>query len=253
MALPSLFVSHGAPTLPFEDVPARSFLRGLGKEIGRPRAILVASAHWDTPDAETNAVAANQTIHDFYGFPQPLYDLRYDAPGDAALAKKIAALTGAQIDAARGLDHGAWVPLLLMYPQGGIPVVQVSVQSRRDAAHHIALGRALASLREDNVLVMGSGGFVHNLQMLDRSDAEADNHPHWSGEFADWMHDRLMARDEVALAHWRTLAPHAAMAHPTPEHLMPLFVAYGAGGNDVRRLHSSVTYGSLRMDAYAFG
>jgi 4,5-DOPA dioxygenase extradiol len=253
MVLPSLFVSHGAPTLPFEDVPARRFLRELGHEIGRPRAILVASAHWDTAEVETNAVAANQTIHDFYGFPPALYDLHYPAPGDAALAARIAEATGAKIDAARGLDHGAWVPLLLMYPEADIPVVQLSVQSRRDAAHHIALGRALAGLRDDNVLVVGSGGFVHNLRQLDRSGAEAGHEPIWSRGFADWAHDKLIARDEAALAHWRTLAPQAAIAHPTPEHFMPLFVAYGAGGDTTKRLHSSVTYGSLRMDAYAFG
>ena len=251
--LPSLFVSHGSPMLPFDDCPARDFLRGLGQQIGRPRAIVVASAHWDTRAPEVNAVTESGTIHDFYGFPRQLYDLRYPAPGDAALARDITARTGAQIDSARGLDHGAWVPLLLMYPEADIPVVQISVQSFRDAAHHIALGRTLADLRTDNVLVMGSGGFVHNLRALDRGGVNAPDEPEWSHAFADWMHGRLMARDETALTAWSAQAPHAAIAHPTPEHFLPLFVAYGAGGEKSERLHQSATYGSLRMDAYAFG
>jgi 4,5-DOPA dioxygenase extradiol len=249
MSLPSLFVSHGAPTLPLDDVPARDFLRDLGRRIGRPSAIVVASAHWDTEAPQTNAVAANATIHDFHGFPAPLYQLRYDAAGDARLAGEIAAMTGGQVDTARGLDHGAWVPLMLMYPEADIPVIQLSVQSHHDAAHHIALGRTLAGLRERNVLVMGSGGFVHNLRHLDWGGGPE---PSWSRDFAAWMHERLMARDDAALADWRGQAPHAVAAHPTPEHLMPLFVAYGAGGAEARRLHSSATYGSLRMDAYAF-
>jgi 4,5-DOPA dioxygenase extradiol len=250
MSLPSLFVSHGAPTLPLDDVPARDFLRGLGRQIGRPSAIVVASAHWDTETPQANAVAANTTIHDFYGFPQPLYQLRYDAPGDARLAAEIAALTGALVDTGRGLDHGAWVPLMLMYPHADIPVLQLSVQSHRDAAHHIALGRSLSKLRDENVLVIGSGGFVHNLRRLDWGGGAE---PDWSRDFAGWMDDRLTARDEPALADWHRRAPHATTAHPTTEHLMPLFVAYGAGGPETRRLHSSATFGSLRMDAYAFG
>ncbi|HEY4076395.1 MAG TPA: class III extradiol ring-cleavage dioxygenase [Rhizomicrobium sp.] len=249
MMLPSLFVSHGAPSLPFDDVPARDFLRGLGQSLGKPRAIVMASAHWDTDVPTANAVAVNDTIHDFGGFPQALYDIRYPAPGDAVLARVVAELADGTANTSRGLDHGAWVPLMLMYPDAHIPVVQVSVQSRRGAAHHIALGRSLAKLREDNVLVMGSGGFVHNLRRVaPPGSPESD----WSKQFADWMHERLMAGDDAALADYRAQAPQAAMAHPTDEHLMPLFAAYGAGGK-AERLHSSATFGSLRMDAYSFG
>ena len=251
--LPSIFVSHGAPTLPFDDCPARDFLRALGQALPRPRAIVVASAHWDTPAPMANAPLINATIHDFQGFPAPLYALRYPAPGDADLAGQVAALTGARIDSTRGLDHGAWVPLMLAYPQADIPVVQLSVQGRLDAAHHIALGRKLTGLREDNVLVLGSGGFVHNLGLLDRRGPNAGEEPKWSQEFCDWIDGNLTARDDAALAAWRTQAPHANVAQPTPEHFMPLFVAYGAGGPKVSRMHKSVTYGSLRMDAYAFG
>lgn len=252
--LPTLFVSHGAPTLPFDDVPARDFLRRLGEELERPRAILAVSAHWDTQAPITNAVASNDTIHDFHGFPSPLYDLRYAAPGDALLARAVSGLLsglGAQLDTRRGLDHGAWVPLMLMYPKAEIPVVQLSVQSGKGAAHHLVLGRALAGLRQDNVLVLGSGGFVHNLSQL---APPGSPEPQWSKDFASWMHDRLMAGDEAALADYRSRAPSSAMAHPTEEHLMPLLVAYGAGGEDTKatRLHSSATFGPLRMDAYSF-
>jgi 4,5-DOPA dioxygenase extradiol len=249
--LPALFVSHGAPSLPFDEVPAREFLQGLGRELGKPRAILIASAHWDTEAPQTNGVAVNDTIHDFGGFPRALYDIRYPAPGDLLLAREVTALTGGKVDAHRGLDHGAWVPLMLMYPEADVPVVQLSVQSRKGAAHHIALGRSIARLREDNVLVMGSGGFVHNLRRIGLAGA---SEPDWSREFSGWMHDRLTVGDEAALADYRRLAPHAEVAQPSEDHFMPLFVALGAGGEKPKatRLHSSATFGSLRMDAYSF-
>jgi 4,5-DOPA dioxygenase extradiol len=256
--LPSLFVSHGAPTLPFDDCPARDFLKGLGAQFERPKAILVLSAHWDTDEAELNTVATNTTIHDFHGFPADLYRLRYDAPGAPQLAADVSALlTRAGIesgfDAERGLDHGAWVPLMLMYPQADIPVIQLSVQTASGAAHHIALGRALAPLREAGVLVMGSGGFVHNLRQLDWHGSGAAE-PIWSAAFAEWVHNALLDGRESDLADYRRLAPEATRAHPTEEHFMPLLAAYGAGGLGTKatRLHRSVTFGSLRMDAYAF-
>src|ERR1700761_93622 len=153
MTMPSLFVSHGAPTLPLDDVPARDFLRALGAKLGKPKAILCASAHWDTPAPELTAVAANDTIHDFYGFPEALYQMRYNAPGSPELAGRAKALLAmggqnATLGPSRGLDHGAWVPLMLMYPDADIPVVQLSVQSGRTPADHIAMGLALAPLRE---------------------------------------------------------------------------------------------------------
>jgi len=256
--LPAIFVSHGAPTLPFDDVPARDFLRGLGQSFERPKAILVISAHWDTDAPMLNAVAANTTIHDFHGFPEALYRVRYDAPGAPALAKEIASLLiaagmPADLDEERGLDHGAWVPLMLMYPAADIPLLQLSVQSRLDPAHHIALGRALAGLRKSGVLVLGSGGFVHNLRQLDWHGTGAAE-PVWSAAFAEWTHNALIDGRTEDLANYRRLAPDAPRAHPTEEHFMPLLVAYGAGGtgSKARRLHRSVTFGSLRMDAYAF-
>jgi 4,5-DOPA dioxygenase extradiol len=253
--IPAIFVSHGAPTLPFDDCPARTFLRGLGKSLPRPKAILVASAHWDTDAPIVNDVGRNDTIHDFSGFPQPLYELRYPAPGShetVAVALNALAQAGlpCSTDTSRGLDHGAWVPLLLMYPEADIPVVQLSIQSGKGVAHHIALGKALAPLREQGVLVLGTGSFTHNLRLLDRG-GHGGPEPQWSKAFSDWVHEKLMARDDAALAAYRKLAPDAAVAQPTDDHFVPLFVAYGAGGTP-SRLHSSTTFGSLRMDAYAF-
>lgn len=251
--LPALFVSHGSPTLPFDDCQARDFLRGLGGAFAKPSAILAVSAHWDTARPSLLSEAHNGTFHDFYGFPKELYGLRYDAPGAPALAARTQHLLKeagyeTTLDTGRGLDHGAWVPLMLAYPGADIPVVQLSVQSALGAAHHIALGRALAPLRED-VLILASGGFVHNLRAVDwRGGAEPD----WSRRFADWMHDALTARREDDLANYRERAPDAGRAHPTEDHIVPLFAAYGAGGGAVTRLHTSVTYGSLRMDSYRF-
>jgi 4,5-DOPA dioxygenase extradiol len=249
---PALFVSHGSPTLPFDDCRARGFLRGLGGQLPKPSAILAVSAHWDTDAPTLNAVARNDAIHDFYGFPKALYELSYTPPGAPALAERAAALLKqadllAQIDMTRGLDHGAWVPLMLAYPAADIPVLQLSIQTGRGARHHIDLGRALRPLRDD-VLILASGGFVHNLRAIAWNGGPE---PDWSRLFADWMDRALTERRDDDLAQYRSRAPEAATAHPTDDHLMPLFVAYGAG-EKAQRLHSSTTFGSLRMDAYRF-
>lgn len=249
---PALFVSHGAPTLPFDDVPARDFLRGLGKTLPRPKAILGVSAHWDAEAPTLTTAVKASTIHDFYGFPQPLYNLHYDAPGAPEAAVQIAELLGkaglaVRTDAQRGLDHGAWVPLMLMYPEADIPVLQLSVSSRLGVAHHIALGEALRPFRE-NGLILASGGFVHNLRALDWNGGPE---PEWSVRFADWLHGALTERRSDDLIAYRSRAPEATRAHPSEDHILPLFVAYGAG-ETARRLHQSATFGSLRMDAYRF-
>jgi 4,5-DOPA dioxygenase extradiol len=248
--LPSLFVSHGAPTLALDEVPARRFLTGLEGRVGRPKAILAVSAHWETAAPTVNAPAVNETIHDFGGFPEALYRLRYPAPGAPALADRVIELTGAAIDRARGLDHGAWVPLLLAWPDADIPVAQLSIQSAAGPAHHLRLGRALAPLREEGVLVLGTGSFTHNLRELDWGGSGAAE-PAWATRFAEWV-DRALVEDRLdELLDYRRLAPEAARNHPTEEHFLPLFVALGAGGK-AERLHASATMGSLRMDAYAF-
>jgi 4,5-DOPA dioxygenase extradiol len=259
--LPSVFLSHGAPTLPLEDVPATRFLEGLAGQLSeRPKAILVISAHWETTQPTVNVVEANATIHDFYGFPAALYEIRYPAPGSRALAERVADLLGeggqtVLADHARGLDHGAWVPLQMIYPDADIPVVQLSVQTRLGPKHHLELGRLLAPLRAEGVLVVGSGSYTHDLSSFrEFRDAIAAPEPDWVKRFADWMTDAIEAGRTDDLLRYRTLAPQAAHNHPTEEHILPLFVALGAGeGGPARHLHASATYGILRMDVFAFG
>jgi 4,5-DOPA dioxygenase extradiol len=252
---PSLFVSHGSPMMALTDSPARDFLRALGAEVGKPSAILVASAHWETRIPALTKVARNTTIHDFYGFPPELFAMRYEPPGAPALADKAAALlqgAGMEvgIDPQRGLDHGAWVPLTLMYPAADIPVLQVGIQSDLGPDHHLRLGKALAPLRRDGVLILGSGSFTHNLRLIRRDDVDGPQPPDVVA-FADWF-DRAIIEDRVDdLLKYRTRAPYAERQHPTDEHLLPLYVAMGAGGA-ARRLHASAMYSALRMDAYAF-
>ncbi|HSR64193.1 MAG TPA: class III extradiol ring-cleavage dioxygenase [Xanthomonadaceae bacterium] len=258
LRLPSLFLSHGSPMLAIEDSPAGRFLDGLGERLGQPRAIVIASAHFTTRQPALGADPRPPTVHDFNGFPPQLYQLQYPAPGDPELAGRVAGLLReAGLPAAplveHGLDHGIWVPLRRMYPQADIPVVPVAVVPQADARMHLALGRALAPLREQGVLVIGSGGFVHNLGDLAWHDRSAAM-PGWATEFADWMRARLAGGDIDALLDWTSRAPHPQRAHPTPEHLLPLFVALGAAGPTPRSevLHASHEYGSLALDAFAF-
>lgn len=256
--LPSVFVSHGSPMLTLEpDRPAHRFLRQASQHWRQPKAILAVSAHWETETPEVGATAQPETIHDFYGFPPALYRQLYPAPGAPDVAARIKALLEAaglpaQLDATRGLDHGAWSPLKLIYPDADIPVLQLSIQSHRDPAHHFALGRALAPLRDEGLLVFATGSLTHNLRLLNRAD-HGEVAP-WAQAFADWMAEKLQARDDAALLDYRRLAPHAAMNHPSDEHLLPLYVALGAATPDIpaERLHASFTLGALAMDSYLF-
>jgi 4,5-DOPA dioxygenase extradiol len=254
---PALFLSHGAPTLPIVDAPASRFLRGLGKTLGRPSAILVASAHWETAVPTLGSAARQTTIHDFRGFPRALYELRYEPPGAPELAERAGDLLakaglGSRIDPTRGLDHGAWVPLLLMYPEADIPTTQISIQPHLGPAHHVALGRALAALRAEGVLIIGSGSFTHDLRRFRGQAEDAPATPDVIA-FADWFDTAITERRTADLLAYRSLAPYAAEQHPTDEHLLPLYVAMGAAGLDhAERLHESAMYSMLRMDAYAF-
>lgn len=258
MTMPVLFVSHGAPTLPLEPGDTGAAWRMLGESLHRPSAILVISAHWETATPVVSRTVSPETIHDFYGFPEALYRLQYPAPGAPELAQAVAlALQQAgipvQLDDARGLDHGAWVPLSLMYPNADIPVAQLSLQSAQDPAWHIALGRALRPLRDQGVLIVGSGSVSHNLRAI-FNHPQGEPAPRWVTGFCDWIAAQIEAGDLDALSAYRTLAPHAAQNHPTDEHLLPLFVALGAAGDISRskRLNSVMTYGMLAMDAWLF-
>jgi 4,5-DOPA dioxygenase extradiol len=258
--MPVLFLSHGAPTLPFDNVPARDFMVRLGGRLPRPKGILCISAHWEAAVPSLTGTKAPDTIHDFYGFPQALYDLTYDAPGDPELAGKAAdLLKGAgfapAIDAERGLDHGVWCPLTLVYPQSGIPVVQLSLLQHQTPARHVALGRALAPLRRDGILILGSGGAVHNLRALNRSGQGVT--PDWASAFDRWLSQAIAAGDLDALVAYRQLVPEAEIAHPSEEHIMPLFVALGAASDSAKgaagkQIHASFTFGSLSMAAFGW-
>ena len=256
--MPSLFVSHGAPTLIVQDGPAHRFLAGYGATLGKPSAILIASAHWESADLLVSTVERPETIYDFYGFPKALYEITYAAPGAPAVAARAAAmlrdagLNGAE-DSKRGLDHGAWVPLGLMYPAADIPVAQIAIQTALGPAHQLAVGRVLAPLRDEGVLIIGSGSATHNLAEF-RGQA-ADTPPQdWVTEFADWTHAALSEIRTDDLLDYRRTAPHAVRNHPTEEHFLPLLTALGAGGPNARaeRMHASTTFGVLAMDAYAF-
>lgn len=255
--LPSLFISHGAPTLAIDGGPTHQFLTGWSAGLPRPEAILVLSAHWDTAAPRASVATQPQTIHDFGGFPEALYRLHYPAPGAPAVAEAaVSRLAAAGLDAAphpdRGLDHGAWVPLMLMLPEADVPVAQVSIQSRRGPAHAWAVGEALAPLRDAGVLIIGSGAITHNLrEWWQRPDDAAEET--WAGAFADWIAAAVEAGDRDALLDYRARAPHAARNHPTEEHLLPLFSALAAAGGRGRRVHRAMENGVLSMDCYICG
>ena len=256
MTLPAVFVSHGAPNVILYDSPTRRFLAGLGEQLGRPRAVVAISAHWEARTPTLNATVQPKTIHDFFGFEPPLYEMTYPAPGAPELARDVAhRLQSAGMrpvtDDARGLDHGVWVPLKLMYPQADIPVTQVSVQPYESTQHHFVIGQALRDLREDNVFILGSGNATHNLREMMPDGAEP---PDWVTAFAAWLRQKIANDDSGELLDYRNTAPFAARNHPTEEHFLPLFAALGAGTPGVtgRMIHSGATFGVLEMDAYAF-
>jgi 4,5-DOPA dioxygenase extradiol len=245
--------------LALQDSPARRFLQGLGQSLPRPKAIVVVSAHWETAGAPAVSLAAQpETIHDFGGFPQALFDMHYAANGAPEVAEHVASLfeaAGIAVgrSASRGLDHGAWVPLSLMYPDADVPVMQVSLVRGASPATHEKLGQALAQLRHEGVLVIGSGSLTHNLYEFRGQPVNAPA-PQWVSEFERWMRERLEANDTAALLDYRKQAPSATENHPTEEHLLPLFVAMGAAGAGAKAqlLHSSFEHGVLAMDGYAF-
>jgi 4,5-DOPA dioxygenase extradiol len=260
--MPTLFLSHGSPLLAIADSAARRFLSALGPRLPRPDAIVVLSAHHDAARVEVTSSARPPTIHDFGGFPRELYELEYRAPGAPELAARVRdLLLDADIDAAleprRGLDHGAWIPLLLMYPAADLPVVQVSIDSERDVAWHLALGRALRPLRDVGVLVIGSGGATHNLGLYIYAAGRGDDAapPAWVAQFNEWLADSIDERRYDELLHWRERAPYSAENHPTPEHFLPLFATLGAAREDEQgvRIHASYDRGLLSLDDYAFG
>ncbi|NOT39811.1 MAG: dioxygenase [Alphaproteobacteria bacterium] len=250
MRMPTLFLSHGAPTVVLSKTPASAFLRSLASHVPAPKAILVVSAHWEA--ARPTVGLGVDTIHDFYGFPKPLYELQYPAPLARDVATRAAALlkpADVAVDATRGRDHGVWTPLILAWPDAQVPVVQVSLVGGAAPQTHYDIGRALAPLRNEGVLIVGSGSATHNLRARP-TPAPAE----WATRFVGWLDGTLTRGDDAALLDWKHAAPHAEINHPTPEHFDPIFVARGAAaGEAATLLHASYEFGSLSMNAYSFG
>ncbi|THU05367.1 dioxygenase [Lampropedia puyangensis] len=258
--LPSLFISHGSPMTALQPGQVGVQLAQLARTLPKPRAIVIASAHWLALQPSVGAAEQPETIHDFGGFPQALFDIQYPAVGDPELAAQVADLLKAsglsvQVDAHYGLDHGAWVPLRLLYPEADIPVVPLSIQPRLGPAHQLAMGRALASLRDEGVLLIGSGSITHNLHDWRAGYGDGREAP-YVRPFIEWFEAKLLANDMDALLDYRRQAPFAQQAHPTDEHLLPLFFAMGAAGSadalGAQRLDAGVDMGFLAMDIYQF-
>jgi 4,5-DOPA dioxygenase extradiol len=255
--LSPVFLSHGSPMMALAECATTRYWRTLAAELPRPRAIVAVSAHWDTPAPAASVSVQPETIHDFYGFPAPLYELQYPAPGAPDVAQRAAALIaaaglGPTALNERGLDHGAWAPLRFMYPAQDIPVTQLAVQPRLGPRHHYDLGRALAPLATEGVLILGSGGVSHNLREWGSVPQGAP--PAWMTEFVAWVRQALEDGDHDALINYRRQAPHGERNHPTDEHFLPLFVALGAAGAHARVTHElkGETDRAIALDGYVF-
>jgi len=264
MRLPTLFVSHGSPMCALRTNPFAERWAALARELPRPQAILVASAHWETELPMVGTAESPPTLHDFGGFPPALERIRYPAPGSPATARAALGLLAAaglpaSANACRGLDHGTWVPLLHMFPQADVPVLQLSIQPSLGPAHHLRLGSVLAPLVGDGVLVVGSGSITHNLREWSGwagepgAQAQAQT-PAYVQQFRDSIETALRADDREFLVNYRERAPHAARAHPTEEHFLPLLVAVAAAGSRprVERIDLGVDGGAIGMDLFIF-
>jgi 4,5-DOPA dioxygenase extradiol len=254
---PVFFISHGAPTFALEPGQLGANLRAMGQSLTGVKAVLVVSPHWQTRELQVLTTPAPETVHDFGGFPAALYQLQYPAPGQPELALEalhLLAQAGWPVtsDARRGLDHGAWVPLFHLLPQANVPVFQVSMPHQLDTAGALALGRALAPMRDQGVLIVGSGSLTHNLYDLQRPAAPAVD---YAVEFAHWIRQAVSRADVDALLDYRRLAPHAERAHPTQEHFLPLLVALGASheAEAAQVIAGDITHGVLSMESYVWG
>jgi len=255
--MPVVFISHGAPDALLKAPDAVACWREIGRQLKSLAAILVISAHWQARQPTASLSGAPETIHDFSGFAPSLHRIQYPAPGAPVLAERAVSLLSnagiaADLHPSRGLDHGAWVPLSAMYPQANVPVTQLSLIRNSSAAQHVALGQALAPLREEGVLIVSTGAITHNFDWLDWQ-AQSDQAPvPQAAAFTDWVAERLAAHDATGLLNYRS-APHGAEAHPTEEHFLPLFVALGAARDDAPlRYQPRFAYGGLAMDAYVW-
>jgi 4,5-DOPA dioxygenase extradiol len=254
--IPPIFLSHGAPSLPLEDIPARAFIKELGIKYKNIKAVLCISAHWETSIPEVTTNPWPNTIHDFYGFPEELYQIKYWAPGSPELAKETYNLIEdngmeALKNHDRGLDHGTWIPMMLMFPEADVPVIQLSLQHHMDPEKHMHVGQAVSELKNEGILILGSGGAVHPLGYASfRSGAQPDP---WAIDFEAWLTKAVTSGDEESLLNYRRISPYPERVHPYPDHLMPLLTVFGAADNKKGKVaHKSWYAGDLGMGAYIF-
>lgn len=264
--LPTLFISHGAPTYAFEPGVAGAQLTALGLALPKPEAVLVISPHWITRGLQVSGTAQPQTMHDFGGFAPALSRIQYPAPGAPTWARRTAAVLQAagyrcELDSQRGLDHGAWVPLRYVYPKADVPVYQLSMPHTLNTQSALALGASLACLADEGILIIGSGSLTHNLREFqldavdDATDEAAPGCASYVPAFVGWVREQVERADHTTLARALELAPHAARAHPTPDHFLPLLVAAGAANHRVpiTALDGGIMHRVLAMESYVFG
>ncbi len=257
MTAPAVFISHGSPMVALERGPFQDALASFGARV-RPRAIVAISAHWGSSTSiSISAAERYETIHDFGGFPPALYQLTYSPPGSPELAQRIAGLLKSdgwetETTSTRGLDHGAWIPLRLMYPEANIPVVQLSVPLDLTPQQLYDVGKTLRPLRAENIMIFGSGGIVHNLRLFRGGPVDQPVEP-WVQEFDDWFKQKLEAHQIDDLIGYRERAPHAELAVPTFEHFAPVFIVLGAapGLGKIESIFEGFQYGALSMRSFA--
>jgi 4,5-DOPA dioxygenase extradiol len=258
--MPSFFIAHGAPVLAIQDNAYTRAVAELGARY-KPKAAVLFSAHWESRTQQVSGVERYRTIHDFGGFPDELYQIQYPAAGDAGLTGSVSRLlteagVSFQVDRQRGLDHGAWVVLRMLYPQADVPVVAMSVNPHLAPHEQYRIGQALSSLRASDVMVIGSGGTVHNFGTINFG-APAGVGDDWAVRFDDWLLDRMTQWDLKSLFAYEALAPEPHLAVPPHgrEHFIPLFYAMGAADDQrvVKQLHRSYDYGNLSHAVWQFG
>ena len=253
--MPALFFGHGSPMNALEDNPMTRSWTAMGQRLRRPRALLCISAHWETKGVLITAAEHPRTIHDFYGFPQALYDVTYPAPGDPALAKALEtrlAAYRARVDVdGWGFDHGTWSVLKFLFPKADTPLLQLSLDLRRTPAEHYEIGQAIAPLRDEGVLIVGTGNIVHNLRLYNpRSNAPRP----WAQTFDDAVAARIEAGDHASLIDYPAIGPEAALAVPEPDHYLPLLYVLATQGADERaEVFNKQVAGSLSMTSVAVG
>lgn len=251
MRMPAVFIGHGNPMYAIEESDFARGWQALGQRLPRPEAILCVSAHWETDGTAVTAMPESRTIHDFYGFPQPLFEVRYPAPGAPALTARVQALASEiSPDQDWGLDHGTWAPLRHVFPAADIPVAQLSLNRALSPVAHLALAQRLAPLREEGILIVGSGNIVHNLRRAKWGD---DNTPYdWAEAVDKVMADKLAANDSAALAAYPELHPQAMLAVPTPEHYLPMLYIQGVRQADdqIEFFNDQMDMGSVSMRSF---